>query len=177
VLFAFIYLGGTFSGDSGDDSVLRIAPCRLEVILNHTRVCLDGDWVLSNGILGKEAVYRFVRERGYLLLVPQLDSSSREALRKRLDARVLETESLETALSIQGMVLHNGLVFDQRNVLVSWHETSRINFIWNGKFFIGQSTRISKNSQSGKPEGVTLRRYRAGDLDQSASSQADQEDF
>ena len=61
-----------------DDSVLRPV-CQVEAIVNHGRVCLDGEWFSARN-LGKNAVYRFVRERGYLLLVPHLDAAQRADL-------------------------------------------------------------------------------------------------
>jgi len=157
-----------------DDSVLRVGPCQGEVIVNHTRVCLDGEWILSQGILGKNAVYRFVLERGYLLLVPHLDSAQRADLMTRIRGRDLEAESLDEALSIQGMVLEGGLVFDQRNALVSWPETTRLRLFWNGKFFSGQAVTIRKDAGSSKP--VHVRLVRRGDAAQLAQPDESSDD-
>lgn len=172
-----VLLGTAESRSAEDDSVLRIAPCRIEVILNYTRVCLDGVWVLSDGILGKNALYRFVRERGYLVLVPILDEAARTRLRGQLDSRILEIESLDSALSIQGMLVDNGLVFDQRNALVTWHETTQIRLAWDGKAFFGQAESISGRSAAPRrPQSVSLRKYTGSVLPREESSPG-QEDF
>ena len=174
LIMAMVFFWGTTSGPGMDDSVLRAGPCQVEVIVNHGRVCLDGEWILSQGILGKNAVYRFVQERGYLLLVPHLDAAQRADLITRIGGRDLEAESLEEALSIQGMVLEGGLVFDQRNALVTWPETTRIRLFWTGKFFSGQAVTIRKDAGSIKP--VHVRLVRRGDAAQLSHPDESSED-
>lgn len=167
VVSGFFFLG-TVTGQSMDDSVLRVGPCQVEVIVNHSRVCLDGEWILSEGILGKNAVYRFVRQREYLVLVPHLDATQRSSLIQRIAGRDLEAESLDDALSIQGMVHEGGLVFDQRNALVSSPETTRIRLFWNGKNFTGQAVTIRKRSGPARP--VMVRLVRRGSTNNQSSS-------
>jgi len=131
--------------------------CQMTVTLSDETVCLDGEWVLSSGILGEDAVYRFRKERGYYVLVPVLDAAKKGALREKINPASLDMLSLEQVLSIQGTLYQDMLFFEQYNALVPWQETARIRLYWRGTQFEGSSETLSAQQGNTKTQKVFLR--------------------
>lgn len=149
--------GSTVEADD-DDSVLR-AGCMIEVILDRQRVCLDGVWVLSSGILGDGHKYRFLRDRGCLLLVPVLTDEETVRLRARIPAASLDTQTVAQALSIQGVLQPAGIFFEQHNSLVRNQETARYTLAWKRDQFSGYREIVGAGGVAARPQPVTLTRF------------------